>query len=213
MAKRWKKSMGKRFWLLSILLMFCISMSGCGKERKEVEKKSITEYYTGEQLSTPKDVNYICDIYEKGDSNYLAVTASASGLIWKTEDGGKSWDKVTEKPQEVSKYYLNEAVFVDDDSVFCVFFNQKTEDTIEAEYYLITLDGKCEKVELAGIGKETDAFSDIQVRDSLVFGRDAEGKVVAFDIESGKKEHSYSCDMYTNLYFFQGDDIVLVGPN
>lgn len=213
MVKRCKKSTVTLFYFLSTLLLFCVSMSGCGNERKEVEKKNITEYYTGEQLSTPKDVNYICDIYEKGDSNYLAVTASASGLIWKTENGGKNWDKVTEKPQEVSKYYLNEAVFVDDDSVFCVFFNQKTEDTIEAEYYLITLDGKCERVELTGIGYETDAFSDVQVKDSLVFGRDAEGKVMAFDIRSGKKEHTYSCNMYANLYFFQGDDIVLVGPN
>lgn len=208
-----RKNIVKKLLFCLLLTMYCLSVFGCEKTRKEVEKKSITEYYTGEQLKLPQDANYICDIYEKSDSNYLAVTASASGLIWETDDGGQSWEKVTEKPQEVSKYYLNEAAFVDDNSVFCVFFNQKTEDTIEAEYYLITLNGKCEKVELSGIGAETDAFSDIQVKDSLVFGRDEEGKVVAFDIESGKKEHSYSCDMYTNLYFFQGDAIVLVGPN
>lgn len=208
-----KKNMVKKLLLFLLLTMYCLSISGCEKTRKEVEKKSITEYYTREQLKLPKDANYICDIWEKNESNYLAVTASASGLIWETEDGGQSWEKLIDKPEEVYQYYLSESVFIDENNIFCIFFNQKTEDMVEAEYYLISLDGECKKLELSGIGTETDAFSDIKVKDSMIFGRDTAGKVEAFDMKSGKREHIYSCDMYTNLYFFQGDDIVLIGPN
>lgn len=183
-------------------------LTGCGKEAEPKEQKSITEYYQGSQMNLPEGTDYVCDIVKTNDESYSIITASSQGIVWETEDGGETWKKSIDKPEGTENSYLNEAVFLEDQSVFCSFYKEE-----QTSYYLITKDGNSKRIELEDVGDATDGFSGIEFRDSLVYGKSADGKVISFDPYIGNKHQTYESASYINTFCFVGNDIVLVAED
>jgi len=199
-----KKKKAIKLFLLGLVLM----LTGCGKEAEPQEQKSITEYYQGNQISLPEDVNYACDIMKSGEESHSIITASTQGLVWETTDGGETWEKIFDNPEETENAYLNEAVFLEDGAVFGSYYEED-----KTVYYLISKDGNSKQIELEDIGDATDGFSGIEYYDSLVYGKSAEGQVISFDPYTGNRQQIYESTSYINTFCFMGNDIVLVAAD
>lgn len=196
-----KKEKVIKLFLLGVVLI----LTGCGKEVEPQEQKSITEYYQGSQVNLPEDVNYVCDIVKTDEESYFIITDSPQSLIWETTDGGETWKKLFDKPEETENTYLSEAVFLEDGSALCLFYKED-----KMAYYLISKDGNSKQIELEDIGDAIDGFSGIEYYDSLVYGKSADGKVISFDPSTGNRHQVYESTSYINTFCFMGNDIILV---
>ena len=199
-----KKGKAIKLFLLGLVLI----LTGCDKEAKPQKQKSITEYYQGSQMNLPEGTNYVCDIVKTDDESYSIITASSQGIVWETTDGGETWKKIFDKPEGTENSYLNEAVFLENESVFCSFYKEE-----QTSYYLITKDGNSKQVELEDVGDATDGFSGIEYHESFVYGKSADGKVISVDPYTGNKHQTYESTSYINTFCFMGNDIVLVAAD
>ena len=201
-----KKSIG-----IFICIIICLMGVGCNTKEKVIEEKSLIEYYQGNKIEKNPKISHICAVRESIENKYYVVAEATEGLLWEVTGDGK-WEKLMDKPVEFSKYYLNEATFIDEDQIFCIFFEQKTEDEIVVMYYLISRDGTYKKINLEGIGEATDGFSDVEYYNGHLYGRNANGEVDVFEISTGVKKCTYRCEIYTNIYCIINDYIMLIGP-
>lgn len=201
----------KKFLRIVVFIVFCLFIVGCASKDKDHETKTLIEYYQGEEIELPNDISHVCDVWNADGDQYFVITEAKFGLIWKISKDGE-WEKIIDKPEELTNCYLNEAVFISGETAFCSFFEQKSEDEIIVLYYLISRDGTFKKLNLDGIGLATDSFSDIEYQADYLCGRNANGEVDMFDITTVEKRYTYKSDIYTNIYCIINNQVMVIGP-
>ncbi len=208
----------KRFFLTILFFIILIVCFGCSKGKNIDKENTIIEYFHEQTLSLPDSLLVALDIYESADSTQYLIGKSkkTDGFLWISKDEGKTWKEEIKLPEELNKSAILNAIFVNDNNIFCIM----DYDALDANDNPELNDIRCYLVSKNGVFQEKkldilqEGFYNIQYKDNAVYGRTAKGTIKSYDYNTGELLLSFdNLNIFTNFMCIVNDTILAIGAD
>lgn len=186
------------------------------KQGAQSELATGMEFFKEEKIPLPEEAGNIYDVRKSGDTIFIVLSEGVqkSSFIWKTEDKGKSWEKMLDLPDDLQYGLVSEALFLDDNSLLCSVKTDILKDdvdlgNIQKKYYKVNLTGEFTELSMDMANRDVGF---LQYDNSFIYGTNQTDGISVFDGTTGglKKEFD-NIGGQINGFCVMNDKIITAG--